>query len=136
MATYRWAQAADAEGVGRLLESLELMRPATATERFVVAHEGERLVGMAHVERAGEALFVSSVGVDEAFQGRGIGAGLMRHIHSSHEREIYLYTIIPQFFTRLGFTAVEPPAFLPERKIFGCDACLPRSCVCMVKKAP
>ncbi len=135
MASFRWATAADAGEIGQLLESLELTRPATATGRFVVAHEGGRVMGMAHVEEAGPALFLSSVGVDEAHQGKGIGSALLRHIVSEPKREIYLYTIIPQFFTRLGFTAVEPPAFLPERRIFGCEACLPRSCVCMVKKA-
>lgn len=136
MAFFRMATQDDAGSIERLLETLELNRPATAIERFVVANEGERIVGMAHVEEAGPALFISSVGVDEAYQGKGIASGLMRHVAAEARRETYLYTIIPQFFTRLGFTAVEPPAFLPPRQLFGCDACLPRSCVCMVKKAP
>ena len=134
MISYRCANAGDVEAIRRLLEALSLVRPDFITDRFCVACDGDRVVGVAHVEDAGQAVFVSSVGVEACRQGRGIASGLLRWIARRCQRDLYLYTIIPDFFARLGFESVSTPEFLPQRALFGCETCEPDQCVCMLRR--
>jgi N-acetylglutamate synthase-like GNAT family acetyltransferase len=132
-ATLRRAIGADEEGLRTLLEELSLVRPSLVVERFWVAEEGGAIVGAAHLEPVGDHLFVSSVGVRRAHERRGIATALLTRMFARSTRRIYLYTVIPAFFERLGFRVAPVPRALPPRELFGCDACERTKCVCMVR---
>lgn len=129
----RRAQYSDAEAVSGLLTELDLMRPDLSIKEFRVASLEGRIVGIAHVEDVDNAVFISSVGVANELQGRGIEYEMMNTLMAEERRDVYVYTIIPSFFARLGFIEVNAPAYLPERDLFGCDLCEPHKCVCMMR---
>lgn len=131
MTIYRRAEPQDGAAISKLLVDLELTRPDLAIFGFWVAEVEGSVVGIAHVEAVADAAFISSVGVAETVQHRGIASGLLHEIARAWNRDLYLYTVIPGFFARLGFEIVMPPAFLPPRGLFGCDACDVNACVCM-----
>jgi N-acetylglutamate synthase-like GNAT family acetyltransferase len=133
MVAMRPAEQRDEEAIAALLAELDLVRPSLAIAHFWVAEEEGRVVGTAHVEPAGDALFVSSVGVVLARQHRGIASALLRRAIGGSARPAYLYTIIPDFFRQLGFVEAEVIPELPPRRLFGCDACESAKCVCMVR---
>ncbi|MFA4875260.1 MAG: GNAT family N-acetyltransferase [bacterium] len=135
MITIRKAIPEDEDAIKGLFYELDLVRPALALDGFWVAEQAGSVVGIAHAERVGERLFVSSVGVGVSSQGRGVGERLMLGMLARERREAWLYTVIPGFFERLGFAVAAAPADLPPRKLFGCDACEPEKCVCMMRPA-
>jgi ribosomal-protein-alanine N-acetyltransferase len=49
----------------------------TATRHYLVALDGERVVGYAGLCDYPDELFVQTIGVDPAYQGRGVGAQLL-----------------------------------------------------------
>ena len=129
----RRAREADSKAVSELLAELDLMRPYVAVEDFRVALQDDRVVGMAHVEAAGDAIFISSVGVANELQGSGIGSKIINTLLAEERRDAFVYTIIPSFFARLGFVEIDAPAHLPKRELFCCDKCEPLKCVCMMR---
>ncbi len=135
MLKIRMARASDEEAISRLLEELELMRQSLSMSGFWVAEEEGEIAGIAHVEEAGDAVFLSSVGVKKDRQRHGIASLLLKEIFAASGRDVYLYTVIPDFFRRLGFSEVSEPQGLPDRGLFGCDACEPGRCVCMMRPA-
>lgn len=89
--------------------------------QFLVAKEGERIVGFGRMKHYGEIYEMASLGVMEDFRGRGIGRmlveALLDHFPS---KEVYLVTDIPSFFEKFGFkvTCDVPPPIADKIKYF------------------
>jgi amino-acid N-acetyltransferase len=112
--TIRPARAEDRDAVEALLHRARLP-PDGLDEQFgepyAVAEADGRIVGAAGVEVYGDAGLLRSVAVDEAWQGRGLGAALTRERLAWAERrglgEVYLMTnTAAGYFPRLGFAPV------------------------------
>jgi predicted N-acetyltransferase YhbS len=73
--------------------------------------------------------------VDEKWRGRGWGGQLVRAVLREVPGELYLATVIPDFFARFGF---EKAAAFPGsmvKKAEWCAGCTPELCTVMVKQA-
>jgi len=112
---------------GRLSGTMDLpplMEDVAAVERDIESHTvlvarlGGRLVGSARGRVAGASCEITAVCVDPAYQGRRIGAALVRAVERAHpdvERfELTTNTVVPgnvAFYERHGYTVVARTAY-------------------------
>jgi amino-acid N-acetyltransferase len=81
-------------------------------DQFVVAAEGELVVGAAGIERYGPDVLLRSVVVAPEWQGRGVGRDLVREAlerasRSGARAAFLLTTTAEHYFPRLGFRRIE-----------------------------
>jgi uncharacterized protein len=138
--TVRPATEADHPAILTLLRELELGYVAQHLPSFLVV-EGRSgggapaVFGVAELKEFGGDRLLSSVGVREDLQGLGLGRVLVERVLAGVADDVWLYTLIPGFFAKLGFVEDDaPPARLPPRRIYGCDACTPERCHRMVRR--
>lgn len=131
---YQKAAVEDEPEIRALLMELDLFFPARIPEDFWIAKEKDSVVGVLCLTEMGDDLFLSSVGVVEKERGRGHARALIEAATKDVGGTIYLLTIIPGFFEKLGFKVCEPPPHLPSRAVLHCDTCAPDRCVCMRKE--
>jgi N-acetylglutamate synthase-like GNAT family acetyltransferase len=132
----RPAKPADFGQIVDLLQNLELDYPGRDLACFFVGESGGTIVAVAELKDLGELCLLSCVGVAEQLQGTGLGRILVNHVLRDIHKDVYLYTLVPGFFRKAGFeNALSLPASLPPRLIYGCAACDPTFCLCLVRKA-
>jgi N-acetylglutamate synthase-like GNAT family acetyltransferase len=111
--TVRLATRADEAAVSALLVASQLPLDGVreALPCFVVAHDGDRLVGVAGIEACGAAghhALLRSVAVDPAWRGRGLGRTLVERAIALAEQRgtkaLYLLTTTAEhYFPSFGF---------------------------------
>ena len=130
----RPAEAGDYPRIRELLAALELDYPARDLSCFWVYAGNGRIAAIAELKEFPDFLLLSCVGVDESLQGSGIGKAFVTEILSQLQAPVFLYTLVPGFFRKVGFEeAREVPATLPPRSYYGCQNCVQQGCTCMVK---
>jgi amino-acid N-acetyltransferase len=110
----RRAVRADQEAVAALLRDLELPTDGVADwlERFWVAEDQGRVVGVAGMERYRDTGLLRSVAVAPDWRGTGLGRTLVDHVleegRTAGVRDVYLLTTTAEhYFPRLGFVCVD-----------------------------
>lgn len=99
---------------------------------FWVAVANGRVVGICGFRKHPDCQELCSLGVDEAFAGRGLGSRLVRALLQETRGDVYLATVIPEFFTRLGFKeAASIPASM-VKKAEWCAGCRRDRCTILV----
>ena len=102
---------------------------ATNIRSYVLAKEGERLVGYTalhvHSPRLAE---IRSLIVNEAFRGRSVGKEMvlfaLDEARALGLEEILVLTYVPQFFLKMGFEEIAKES-IPEQKIWAdCIKCI------------
>jgi N-acetylglutamate synthase-like GNAT family acetyltransferase len=136
MIKIRKARAADHAAILELVKQLDLSYPTQTFDNFWVAEETKRIVGLADLWEFRNFFFLSSVGVAEDRQRQGIATKLLKKLLAGLRKDVYLFTVEPEFFRRFGFeVAAQPPRGLPPRTIFNCGSCTPEACVCLRRPA-
>ena len=141
MSEIRVATDRDIPAITALLQSagLPVSDLADAKPLFVVAFVDDSLVGVAGIERLGEAALVRSVAVAPAHRGRGVAHALVQQIEQ-HARQygakqaILLTQSAQSFFLREGYNVLErhdAPVAVQESAEF--RSLCPLSAVCMSK---
>jgi amino-acid N-acetyltransferase len=140
----RLATAADAESIRDLLRRNRLPVDDLAASRaeFVVACDGERIIGAGALERFGSAALLRSVAVEARWRGSGTG-GLMvrdleRRARETGVSELFLLTeTAVGFFAHHGYAVVDRNC-APEgiRASAQFRSLCPASAVCMRKAPP
>jgi N-acetylglutamate synthase-like GNAT family acetyltransferase len=134
--TIRPAKPADSDQIVDLLKNLELDYPGRDLTCFFVGESGGAIVAVAELKDLGDLCLLSCVGVSEQLQGTGLGRTLVNQVLRDIRKDVYLYTLVPGFFRKAGFEdALSLPTSLPPRLIYGCAACDPTFCLCLVRKA-
>lgn len=130
----RKARQADFRDVARLARKYGLDYAGMEADDFWVVEEGGAVLGICGLKRHPECLELCALGVEDAFRGRGWGEKLVRAVLGEAADEVYLATIIPGFFTRLGFGKARsvPPSMV--KKADWCAGCTPELCTVMVKR--
>lgn len=111
--TFRRASASDWDGIAALLQSaaLPIEGAREHLEGFVLAAEGEALVGCAAIERYQGTGLLRSVAVEEAARGTGIGKALVEQVlaqarQAGLRRIVLLTETAAGYFPRFGFRAI------------------------------
>lgn len=97
---------------------------------FIVVEDRGRVIACAALHIYGLGLAeVRSVAVDREAQGRNAGTklvqGLLRESEEHEIGRVFLFTRVPEFFSKLGFVEV-PHHFLPEKVMKDCLSCMRR----------
>jgi amino-acid N-acetyltransferase len=116
------AHAAEGHLLARAEGELAIRAP-----RFVVAHEGDRIVGCAELAAlSGRVAEVRSLVVERSRRGWGIGGAIVTVLRARAAGEGYeslcAFTHDPSFFVRLGCSLV-PHAWIPEKIAHDCSGC-------------
>jgi amino-acid N-acetyltransferase len=133
------ARAADLPGIKSLL--MEAGLPTDGVDdhwrTFLVARQGDEIVGCAGCEAYPVAALIRSVAIRPGLRGQGVGRKLVRHLldrlTSQGLREFYLLTTTAEsYFEQRGFRRIDRdevhPQLLASRELQ--DAC-PSTAVCM-----
>jgi len=130
----RTAGKADFAQIRALAASFSLDYCDMEEDDFWVAAEGKRVVGACGLKKHPDCQEICSLGVAEGFRKKGLGKRLVAALLEASAGDIYLTTIIPDYFEKLGFQRADrvPPSLLkPEEWCSGC----PRDrCRVLVKK--
>ncbi len=121
----------DEKEILRLLDEADLRYRQESLDGFRVAEIEGEIAGIVRIKEFPDFLFLTSLGVAKAHRDRGVASALVNKATAEAKKPVYLYTIIPEFFKKLGFKIEENPPRLPSREIYGCDECLPGKCVVM-----
>ncbi|MCX5726367.1 MAG: GNAT family N-acetyltransferase, partial [Candidatus Saganbacteria bacterium] len=127
------AQNKDLEKIPKILEEADLHYPGEVLNDFWVAEKDKDIIGVVRLEENKDFFFLTSLGVAKENRNQGVAAALLKTILEKANKNVYLYTIIPDFFKKLGFELTEKPVNLPSKELFGCRDCAPSKCVCMVR---
>jgi len=134
MLTIRKACESDQQQIKALLDELDLYYHALAFKDFRIAEDNNQVVGTVQIEEFPNFLFLGSLGIKPDRQKQGLAKKLITTALKGTNKDTYLYTIIPDFFKKLGFEVCPSPSALPKKDLYECEYCHPTKCVCMVKK--
>ncbi|MFH1683364.1 MAG: GNAT family N-acetyltransferase [Candidatus Margulisiibacteriota bacterium] len=145
----------DHEKIKKLLKDLDLYYSGLKFKDFWAAEDNGKIVGIVQLEEFENFLFLGSLGVAPDQQKHGIAKALLYKILENHKKDVYLYTIIPDFFKKFGFQLTTPnselitpnsklitpnselitPNSLPTKSRYECEYCHSDQCVTMVRHA-
>ena len=141
MTDIRPATARDAKPIETLLQStgLPVADLPSAKPFFLVAFDGNALVGVAGIESLGEAALVRSVAVVPSYRSQGVGRLLVDRIEAQATKAgvkqlILLTETARVFFLRAGYRVIdraEVPAAVQACEEF--RSLCPQSATCMSK---
>ncbi len=138
MIAVRPAKKNDKDELLKILKEADLYYPSIPLANFFVAEESGRIEGIVQFKEYDDYFFLSSLGVDAAFQGRGVAKALVEKMFESasvkKDKKIYLFTTIPDFFARFGFKHAPNAKNLPPKDLYQCEECFPEKCAPMVKE--
>jgi N-acetylglutamate synthase-like GNAT family acetyltransferase len=130
----RKADKKDEKAILEILKEMDVYYPSLEMKDFWVAEENEEILGVVQLEEYPDFVYLGSLAVKTGQQGRGIAKKLLNETLPKFSKNIYLYTIIPDFFVKFGFKAASwQPPDLPSKDRFECQFCHAEKCVCMVK---
>ncbi|MBN2058395.1 MAG: GNAT family N-acetyltransferase [Candidatus Saganbacteria bacterium] len=130
----RKARPEDEAAVLELLRELDLYYNGLRFSGFRVAEDSGRIVGIVQLEPGLDHIFLSSLGISQDRQEQGLASALLNELLPKQDQDIYLYTIIPDFFKKFGFEPVIPQVSLPSKARYDCQDCRPDRCVTMVRR--
>ena len=117
----------------RLARECDVHYPGMEKDEFWVADENGRVLGIVGLKRHPGCLELCALGVDAANPGRGIGGRLVFELLAGVREDVYLATVIPGYFERLGFErrAAFPPSMVKDPD--WCAGCRRDLCTVMVR---
>jgi N-acetylglutamate synthase-like GNAT family acetyltransferase len=123
----------DWPAIRALAASFNLDYSGMEEDHFWVAKEENRVTGIVGLKRHADCLELVSLAVDPAFRFQGVGQALVETLMANARGNVYLATIIPDFFRRCGFApSVRIPAGLAKPPGW-CDGCATDLCTVMVR---
>jgi N-acetylglutamate synthase-like GNAT family acetyltransferase len=126
----------DKDPVIKLTKEAGLFVPHMKTSDFFVAYRGENLVGVARLRTYKKYRIheLSNVGVKDGWRKAGIGSMIVSKLIDAAKYDMYLNTVNPGFYEKLGFISTnEIPVVMKKKKTF-CKTCDKTQCKTMVKK--
>jgi N-acetylglutamate synthase-like GNAT family acetyltransferase len=131
----RKARAEDRRRIYDLAESLGLDYPGMEDDDAWIAEEGGQIAGIVALKKHADCDELVSLGVDPEYRDRGLGRRLVRALLEEAPGDVFLATVIPDFFERCGFKGVSsPPAGMTKDPVW-CEGCPKERCTIMVRTA-
>ena len=103
-------------------------------DAFWVSEEGGRIRGICALKKHPECWELCALGVDEEWRGRSWGGQLVRAVLRDVPGELYLATVIPDFFARFGFEKADSVPASMVKKAEWCAGCRPELCTVMMRQ--
>lgn len=130
----RKARRSDFDRIRNLAARDDLDYEDMEKDRFWVAVEGGRAVGVCGLTKHPDCLELRSLAVEEASRGRGWGLRLVAAVLRAADGDVYLTTVSPGFFEAAGFetASLVPPSMVKDEA--WCAGCRRDLCRVMVRK--
>ncbi|MFC1517218.1 GNAT family N-acetyltransferase [Candidatus Margulisiibacteriota bacterium] len=131
---YLEAQQADCAELNEVIIKLDLLSDESICENTFLAKDKGRIVGLAHIRKIEGYLELTHVGVLPEYRKQGVGGELVNKLVEANSQDIYLNTVVPEFFEKLGFEKTRdfPTRFKKSEK--WCEGCIIEKCTAMVKR--
>ena len=130
----RNARKAESPQILNLAKKLELDYSGMDADDFLVAEDSRKIVGICGLKKHEDCLELCSLGVDESYRKRGLGKKLVVGVLKKARGEVYLATVIPDFFRKFGFEKSPQIPLSMVKKSDWCLGCKKELCTIMVKK--
>lgn len=116
----RQPNAAEFEQVKKYAEKFRLDNENMERNQFKVLLRDNKLAAFGRLKVHKDAIELCTLGVVEEYRGKKLGEVLVSDFVAAAEQDIYLVTVIPFFFSKMGFKETKQyPASLQEK----CDNC-------------
>ncbi len=122
--------------VRKILKDLDLALNTGYQEikDFVVAKKNQEIIGIAELREYPHFFLLNSFGIRSGYQNRKFGKTFLINLVENLTKPIYLYTIVPHFFQKVGFKITDfLPQDLPKQEMYQCHQCEPENCFLLVK---
>ncbi|MDD8027183.1 MAG: GNAT family N-acetyltransferase [Acidobacteriota bacterium] len=130
----RSARSEDRPAARALAARLNLDYEGMEEDRFWIAETDGRIVGLVGLKAHIDCLELVGLGVDPGCRSAGTGARLVEALFAAAGADVYLATIIPAFFARVGFLRAESvPAGMAKDPSW-CEGCPRTGCTVMVRR--
>jgi N-acetylglutamate synthase-like GNAT family acetyltransferase len=128
------ARAADFPQIRSLAAKFNLDYADMEEDDFWVAAQGRKIVGICGLKKHPDCLELCALGMASRYRNRGLGRKLVAALLEDSAGDIYLTTIIPGFFEKLGFESADriPPSLVKQEE--WCAGCRRDRCRVVVKK--
>ena len=131
----RRAKKRDFPRVTALARTLSLDYSGMESDEFWVAEEGGEVAGICGLKKRPDCRELISLGVHPARRGRGLGRRLVLALLEETPGDIYLTTVIPAFFEKLGFRKTPRVPVSVVKEADWCEGCDRTLCAAMVRRA-
>lgn len=106
-------------------------------KEFIVAEEDRKLIGLVRIKDNNGCFELCSLGVTVGKQKLGIGKKLVEAVIKKQGSDLYLATIIPEYFKKFGFKKAEQAPKCIKKDPAWCEGCpAPEKCVIMKYEHP
>ncbi len=100
---------------------------------FWVAEERGKIRGICGLKKHHDCLELCSLGVDETYRHQGLAKQLVLALLQKIKGEIYLATVIPEFFEKFGFNKASRIPGSMIKKSEWCAGCNREKCTIMIR---
>jgi len=114
------ADESDAIVVERLARSFDLDCEEFLIHQFVVAKVNDEIIGFGRLRKYPDCTEVATVGVIPEERNKGIGTAIVNELIRIGPKELFVTCVIPSFFSRLGFHAMEQYPSVLQKKVDFC----------------
>ncbi|MDD8015772.1 MAG: GNAT family N-acetyltransferase [Acidobacteriota bacterium] len=131
----RRAKKRDFPRVTALARTLSLDYSGMESDEFWVASDGGEVAAICGLKKHPDCRELISLGVHPACRGRGLGRRLVLALIKETPGDIYLTTVIPAFFEKLGFQKTSHIPVSVVKEADWCEGCDRALCAAMVRRA-
>ncbi|OFY95405.1 MAG: hypothetical protein A3K10_06945 [Bacteroidetes bacterium RIFCSPLOWO2_12_FULL_31_6] len=89
---------------------------------FITAKLNGEVIGFGRLKHHTDFDEISTIGVVELYRGSGVGKEIVTRLLNRTSKKIYLATVIPTFFEKLGFLNAKEMPFQLKNKIEQCHS--------------
>ncbi len=130
--TIRKAAISDFKAIEELLFDLNLHYPGIRLPLFWVMENSGQMIGIAQLDPVDQGYYLSAFGICKSMQRKGYGAQFLLQLQKKMKLDIYLHTVLPEFFAELGGDSVQDVFDFPKPDQSICKKhCNLSQCRCM-----
>ena len=130
----RKACASDMPTIYNIALKYDLESDDMKADEFLVAEENNNIIGIGRLKIHPDAIELGTIGVVEEYRNKGIATKIINALLKKTNSDVYLTTLIPEFFEQFGFRKLgaSPPDAMIRTKEW-CEGCKKQGCILMVK---
>jgi len=107
MSEFKQPDEKEFEQVKQLVEDFWLDNENMKSEQFRVLTDNEKVIAFGRLKKHSDAIELCTLGVVSDLRGKGYGRAMVKNLLNKASRDIYVVTVIPNFFAKLGFIFAE-----------------------------
>jgi N-acetylglutamate synthase-like GNAT family acetyltransferase len=109
------------EQIKHLVEELWLDNENMQPEQFGILSDNGKVIAFGRLREYADTTELCSIGVVKEFQHRKFGTEIVNYLLHQAKRDVYVVTVVPDFFTKLSFKPVEKPPTPIQWKLQRCN---------------